>query len=258
MNLQIQNLIPFRLKKQVWWLLKSPQRKLGFWYSFKIDVSGYLILFRNYFRKPKIQHVSVCVGIKNRTENLTKALLTSLQNIDNQDKIEISIADCNSKDVLNLKEQIRTFWKGELVFISEDIPFSRSAIFDWAIQKSTYPIVFICDADIYLPKNFVKLANRYITEKTTWFPIVQDVDNLDNKDKSPKYRTQGYGIVGITRKNYLKIGGLDKRFKTWGLEDIDFYFKCYLHKIKPFRENKSKLLHLKHLKSLKNNSKSKD
>lgn len=246
MNLKIQNLIPFRLKKQVWWLFKSPQRKLGFWYSIKIDIWGNLVIFKNLLFKPKIQGISISVGIKNRTENLTRALLTSLQNVDNQEKIELSIADCNSTDVPDLKEHIRTYWKGELIFFTEDIPFSRSAIFDRAIQKSTCPIIFICDADIYLPKNFVELANRYITEKTTWFPIVQDVDNLDHKDKYPKYRTQGYGIVGITRKNYLNIGGLDKRFKTWGLEDIDFFFKCYLQNIKPFREKKSKLLHLKH------------
>jgi hypothetical protein len=40
------------------------------------------------------------------------------------------------------------------------------------------------------------------------------------------FRTFGYGIVAVYRRDFDAVGGFDLSIRGWGLEDVDFFDRC--------------------------------
>jgi chondroitin sulfate synthase len=59
------------------------------------------------------------------------------------------------------------------------------------------------------------------------------------------WRSFGYGIVSVYKKDLISVGGLDTSIKGWGKEDVDLYIKfvesnlTYTKKILPLLFKKS-------------------
>jgi len=132
----IKSLFSKQVKFPFWWLFKSPQRALGL-NTLWNDLKGISItLFRWIFPQKKLQTISICVGLYNRSDMLLNYLIPSLQKCNHNHLIELSIFDCASTDRANLENEIRKVYKGRLLFRSEPISFSRAKVFKKQLSKA--------------------------------------------------------------------------------------------------------------------------
>ena len=154
-----------------------------------------------------------------------------MNSLDQKDKVALSIYDMGSVDcVCKFKDLIRELWKGELILNTEQGNFSRPYSFNRAAKQSPHEKLFICDADMMLPQNFVKQYESNVKEKTIWFPVCFSL----YQDKKPHvhksngwWRKTGYGIMGLHKSVFFNPcffgkGGYNEDYKTWGKEDNHF------------------------------------
>src|SRR5947209_3027233 len=97
----MKKLLPVWMKKLPWFLFKSPQRKGGLLSSYSTEIRGALSFLIHFltFNNKALKPVSICTGIKNRTDNYLGFVLESVLKMDHQELIELSIFDCGSEDV---------------------------------------------------------------------------------------------------------------------------------------------------------------
>jgi glycosyltransferase involved in cell wall biosynthesis len=239
--------LPNSIKYPLWWLLKSPQRALGFGTVIR-DIKGlfYILLSYNPI-KSKPKPISICVGIKDRSQQFISHFLPSLNSCLYLSMVELSVFDCGSTDVPNLQQEIQSVFKGKLIFRSEPKPFERSHSFNQAIRQSTHDIIFVCDADFSLPPNLVQACNDFTRFNSFWFPIVFYL----YKNRKPLYGKRngewmlwgGKGIFASNRKDFEAVGGLDETYKTWGGEDEEFWLRCHSKQYCILRSREPQLLH---------------
>jgi glycosyltransferase involved in cell wall biosynthesis len=194
------------------------------------------------FSRRKLQPVSICVGIKNRSSNLLEFVISSLNNCDHKDLIELSVFDCGSDDISSLESAVKEAWKGRLVFSRDERKFARSYAFNKAIGQSISGLIMACDADISLPKDLVKKVNRYCTPHSAWFPIVTD----ENEDGSTRYRDEGAGIFASRKIDFIKAGKYDESITEWGKEDWLLYFSFYKNGLGCVRTREANMVHHYH------------
>ena len=243
----VKKLIPLRVKKILFYLFKYPERtEIGILNSWFLELKSRIIIIFY----PSLQgKITICTGIYNRSDNYINSVLESVVNMKKNDQIVLSIFDCGSSDFIGLKNEISSKWKGELIIESQDIPFTRSSSFNNAVEQSKTKLIFICDADIYLPNNFVEQYRKYCHQNTAWFPIVFAL----NKNSTPKKNNlngiwfeDGKGMFGCTKSNFNKIGKFNTSFKNWGGEDWDIWSRFLKHKIYPIRSKSKGMYHLWH------------
>ena len=204
------------------------------------DVIGY---FTFLLKKKGLGPITICTGIKNRSENYLNVLLASLKECENKELIQLSIYDCHSTDVPDLESEIKKKWDGVVTFYSEEIDFTRSYSFNKAIKQSCTELLFICDADMSIPSNIVSLVNKYVTKKSSWFPISL---HLDKTGMQGKFKMEGKGIFASSKSHLEKIGYYNEDFKTWGDEDWEMFFRFYKSRIRPHRTKEQYLIHHYH------------
>jgi glycosyltransferase involved in cell wall biosynthesis len=245
----IKKLLPEGLKSFLWFVVKSPQRSFVGYGTLFTDFRAW---FKLKFGSAQLEKITVCTGLKNRSDNYLKHLLNSLNKCDNKELISLSVFDCGSDDIENLEKEIRKEWNGKLVFNSEEINFSRSYSFNKAVHQSNDPIIFVCDADIAVPSDLVVKCNNYVTKRSAWFPILffEDEQNRGEEVTIGKFRTEGKGIFASKRDHFISIGGYDESITEWGDEDWKLFFDFYKNGIKPHRTKERHLIHRYH-KSLR-------
>ena len=239
--------IPNFIKFPGWYLFKAPQRKLG-WYTLLLDIKGILsFCWYSVFPVKRLEPISICVGLFNRSELFLGAFLPSLNQCNNSRLIELSVFDCGSADVKNLQGEIRKIFKGELIFSAENVKFSRSYAFNRAVKQSSHQKLFICDADFSIPVNLVQLCNNYTVANTAWFPIVfylyKNKPAVFGKNNGEWMNWGGKGILACNKKNFEEVGMLDENFTTWGYEDEDLWIRFYKSDICIIRSRCKNLLH---------------
>lgn len=172
------------------------------------------------------REITVCVGLKNRTYSLVKNLITSMNECDDKHLLELSVCDCNTTDVLDLHKIIRKYWLGKLRFKQSDRVFSRAFSMNRAVENSTNKYVFICDADMSLPKDFILQYNKNVDKNKVWFPVCYSLlkdEKLVIAESNGWWRHNGFGMVGIYKKYFIKCGMINEEFVSWGGEDNDLY-----------------------------------
>jgi glycosyltransferase involved in cell wall biosynthesis len=188
--------------------------------------------------------ITICVGIKNRTKALMDCLIQSMNNCIDNDMLSLSIFDCGSTDIIDLENVIKQNWKGNLYFSKEDRKFSRSYAFNRAIEQCRTNYVFICDADISIPIDFVRKFRENVDICKTWFPIcfslLRGKEKIIDEDNNGWWREKGFGMVGIHKSTFNNSGNLNENFIKWGGEDNDLYNRVNGIKI---RENCIGLFH---------------
>jgi len=190
--------------------------------------------------------ISICVGIKNRTQPLINNLIESLlvvdtfQNID----IELSVFDCGSDDVVDVESHIKKYWLKMLKYKEIPSKFTRAHSLNAAVKQARFPWVFLCDADMSLPPDFPSQYFKNVSENQAWFPICFSLGRNKSRKVSSEngwWRESGFGMVGMSRKYFLDIGGFnEKAYIKWGGEDNHLYDKT---KIKKVRERCYGLFH---------------
>ena len=231
--------LPPGLKQFLWFVFKSPQRKFGGPWSLWSDIQGYLAIL---FKSNNLEPITICTGLKNRSQNYLH-LLKSLKHCANKDLIQLSVFDCGSDDIGNLKQEIERNWEGNLIFTEENIKFTRAYSFNKAIKQSNTELVFICDADMSLPPKIVQLVNKYVSTKSSWFPISY---HLNEKGDNGKFKIEGKGIFASTKSHLNKIGYYNESFTSWGDEDWEMFFRFYKNGIRPHRTWEQFLIHNYH------------
>jgi glycosyltransferase involved in cell wall biosynthesis len=243
MKSQLPNFIKF----PVWWLLRSPQRKLGF-VTLKRDLLGliyWLIEQTPFGAKP--QPISICVGLYNRSQIFLDHFIPSLSRCQNQHLIELSIYDCGSSDEPLLLQKIQSQFKGKVIFRSEPKPFARAFAFNQAVAQSTNDTLFLCDADFSLPKELVQTVSAYTRFNSFWFPIVfylyKNKPTYYAKGNGQWMTYGGKGILAAKRSAFEQAGQLDESFVTWGGEDEEFWLRCHAKGFCIIRTREPNLLH---------------
>ena len=242
--MSIKKHFPIWFKYPFWWLIKAPQRKLGP-YTLIADIraiTGYL-LSKKEKNKPALLPVTICTGLSKRSENYINFLLHSVLQMEHQDLIILSVFDCSSTDIPELKSIIQKSFKGKLIFSSQSCSFSRSFTFNKAIQQAPDGLIFACDADVSLPYDFVQRCNRVIVGKRVWFPILK----AEKEKEGYFWFTESTGMFGCMKKNFEEIGGYDENFKVWGLEDTDLWLRFYKKGFWPLRLREQSMLHHWHV-----------
>ena len=252
MPISLKEYLPIWLKLLPWYILKSPQRELGLLKTWKTEITGI-----SYFaakkilnpRKQELQALSICTGIKNRTQNYLDFVLSSVLKMKHQHLIELSVYDCGSGDADFFKAELRKKWKGKLVFVSEERQFTRSFSFNKAIEQASNELIFGCDADLDLPEDLVEQCNRFVTEKTVWFPVFFNLF----EGKSAKISQQNgewfplsRGMFASYKWQFYKIGKFNEIFVKWGGEDDDLWMRYFKYGFLPIRTNCKGLFHHYH------------
>lgn len=224
---KIKQLLPIKVKFPFWFVLKAPQRKEGI-HTLTNDLKGIAIfIFKNIFHSTKLQPITICTGIYNRSDNYLNRLLTSVNAMEHKHLIELSVVDCMSQDIPELEKAIRNQWTGKLVFSTDTGSFARSRTFNKAVKQSSSSIVFICDADLSLPPNLVQLCNDYVAVKQVWYPIYFFVYNkrpaVAHKDNGIWEQYGSKGMFAALKSDYESIGGLNEQYTTWGHEDTELW-----------------------------------
>lgn len=171
--------------------------------------------------------ITICTGIKDRYGSLFLNVISSMNRMKNNGRVALSVFDCGSENIEEHKEQLITFFNGDHVFSMENAPFARAHAFNRAVKQAQTEKVFLCDADMILPVDFVMLFDVFVGPNQVWFPTCFSL----YKDRPPElhpengyWRYPGHGMVGVYKSVYEKLGGLDEeRYKTYGKEDDNFF-----------------------------------
>lgn len=244
---QVKKRVPQAIKFPMWFVFKSPQRRLG-WYTLWLDVVGLMgWMFFSIWPFVGKKPVSICVGISNRSRLLLDKFIPGLNEVKDKHLVELSVFDCGSTDVPQLEAEIRKLWKGKLVFRSEPVAFARAHTFNRAVTQSHHPIVFICDGDFSVPRNIVSLCNRYTQGRMVWFPIVFYLYKNKPEFYSPAngewMQWGGKGILATKRLHFEQVGMLNEKFVTWGQEDDELWERYYQNRYWICRSRCRHLLH---------------
>jgi len=242
----IKKLIPNSIKYPFYFIFKAPQR--GFApKSIIYDLLGIgIYIWYALFPFKKLKPITICTGIYNRSNNYLTHLLQSIKNAKHQHLITLSVYDCNSNDIPNLSSEIRKQWKGNLIFKTENIKFSRAYAFNKAVGESLTAIVFICDADLSLPKNIVAYCNYFTGIKRVWYPIFFFLYNnkpiVIAKQNGEWEQFGSKGMLACLKQDWNNIGGLNENYTTWGREDTELWENFHKNNYTIVR-NRAKILH---------------
>lgn len=228
-------------------MFKAPQRKFGMYTLIK-DVYGMLIyLFKPAYKPESLRPVTICTGLYNRSDMYLNKLLERVNQTTNKHLITLSVFDCGSTDLKSLEESIRKKWAGKLVFCQEKAPFSRAFAFNKAVNNAPDEIIFICDADMWIPENIVELCNNFVGHKRAWYPIVftlyRDKPPVIHKENGFWMIYSGKGMLACLKNDYQELGGLNEKFTEWGAEDDDLWERMVRNRFTIIRNKQQGLIH---------------
>ena len=203
-------------------MFKSPQREFGMFTLRNDLIALFSFCFYTFFKIKKIQRISICIGIYNRSQLFLNQFLESLKNAEHKQLIELSVFDCGSDDIKDLETEIKNNWNGKLKFTSQHIKFTRAFSFNQAVKQCTSDIIFICDADMNIPKDIVSICNHFTSEKLVWYPIVFYKSKNENEN-GHWMQYGGKGMLACYKSEFEKVGKLDETFTEWGREDDELW-----------------------------------
>lgn len=246
---QLKSRIPNNWKYPLWYILKAPQRKISS-SSLFYDILG-IGIYCFYKLVPlsvkRLKPISICTGTYNRSEHYIHRLVTSINQCEHPELIELSVCDCHSDDIPQFEETLRKYWKGALKFETIDRPFSRAVSFNRAVAQSTHSISFICDADMTLPQNIVSLCNAYTAKRRVWYPVyffIYKNKPAVAKRENGEWELYGSkGMLSVLKEDWEYIGGLNEKYTTWGEEDTELWQRFHQHHFTIIRNKQKDFFH---------------
>jgi len=182
--------------------------------------------------------ISFCIGVKNRWRWLERSLL-SLGIARGQEEIEVILVDYDSDDVDDLFSSAKVILKEiPLTVIHAEGYFAKSKAHNKAVEGANGDILFFSDTDIWYPRKFAWVVKNWTcSERDAFFPIVRFLDKDSGLcEDAPGFDAiHSFGMCGISRENFEKVGPWDESVKGGGGEDRLFHQACvdeglYVHR----------------------------
>lgn len=247
----IKKSLPVGVKYPFWYIFKAPQRKFGIG-SIARDLLGILrYLYVQFYSPSPLKPISICIGIKDRNNELQTHVLNSLKHITNPELVELCVFDCGTEDNTTLTDIIQSNSPVKLKFHSKHMNFERAYALNQAAAMADNELLFFSDVDFEIPENIVVLVNKYTQFNSMWFPIVfylyKNKSKTICKTNGEWMIWGGKGLFACYKKTFLALGQLDEKYKTWGAEDEAFWLKCHASKKIIIRNKEKSLMHHWHL-----------
>lgn len=201
--------------------------------------------------KMQSDKITICLGLSNIKDRFLDVFYTAYMEHRLYNDTLLSIYDMGDD---SLDRDIKSMVSKDILTYTRETSkiYSRTKSFNRAVRQATTDNVFICDVDIALPKSFVAAFTRNVAPGKLWFPITwsqfqSKPIEIGNKEFG-WFRHQGFGMMGLTKKDFETVGGYDENIRRWGGEDQKFFYTAKKkHGLKVVRKN-SALVHHWHPK----------
>jgi hypothetical protein len=174
-----------------------------------------------------MKEIGICVGHKNRSEALLGHLIESMNECIYKDRLRLSVFDCGTEgDILG---EIQEHWKGSLEFRQKVEPFTRTHSLNEAVEQCPSDFIFLCDADMTLPRDFPEQFHENVGRGKVWFPICYSMRKGKHRSLDPRdgwWRDSGMGMAGFYKPDFEQVGAMNIEFRKWGDEDYDLHERC--------------------------------
>lgn len=195
--------------------------------------------------------ISVCVPFYpwyydfDRTHELFDVMIPSMVRA-GVDNFELSICDAGivdkygdrarTRSVGEFAEQLHKAWPGELVYTCTDRAMTPphhqyparvwiSAAVNMSVYQSNHPFLWLNNIDIEMPADFVARYFENVSSGHPWFPKCYNIrGDMPRIDDNGGWR-HGTGLVGITREDYIRVGGNDESYIK-NRHDSDLFNRC--------------------------------
>lgn len=151
----------------------------------------------------------------------------------------------------------------DIEVIYADGPFARARALDLGMsQCSDDSLLFFIDVDILFDNDALsRIRRNTIKNVQVYYPIVFsqydptlicsnslscDIKWTNFSSDLGYWRSFGYGIVSVYKKDLISVGGLDTSIKGWGKEDVDLYIKFVESNLTLYRSVDPRLVHAFH------------
>ena len=147
-------------------------------------------------------------------------------------------------------------------------PFSRAlALQQGSALYESDSLLFFIDVDIYLGRDALyRIRTLILQHRQVYFPIVfsqydpkmlcpsgEDRCHLPEADNPFSFkhdfgywRQFGFGIAGLYKSDFEKIGGFDTTIMGWGKEDVDLFNRIIASDLSVFRASDPGMVHIFH------------
>ena len=191
--------------------------------------------------------ISFCTVCMNRVHHIQATLIKNIEDNLSYPHLECILLDYNSSD--GLEEWIKSDAKaaeyierGILKYYktTEPVYFDRSHSRNLMFKLATGDIICNIDADNYAGEGFAVYVNS-VFEKEQNIYLVADTQ------KRFYFLRNAFGRFGVKKSDFITLGGLDEKMKSYGSETVDFYERLEMaHKKEVVIENTNFLKTISH------------
>ncbi|MFN6337629.1 MAG: glycosyltransferase family 2 protein [Cyanobacteriota bacterium] len=189
------------------------------------------------------KHVDISVLIGHRGLERLPHLLTTISYIAGQFDVSLECIVIEQDSEIRIKDRLPA-WIRYLHQKSDGNynTYNRSAAFNYGACNARGRILILHDNDMIIPCSYCRDIVEIVDSGYDAVNIKRFVFYLNQEDtmkalKSsslrerycPEYIVQNLeagGSMGITRRAYFELGGMDERFVGWGGEDNEFWDRC--------------------------------
>jgi len=239
----IKRYLPNSIKESLHFWFKSDQRALGY---FTIGLDALAWIRFHISGKRKLNPISICLGLLNRTDMVINELLPSIAKLYNLNLIHFTIVDCGSENLIKLRKELDRLMPNHYQIIETKQDFHRARVYNQAISMAKHEYFFATDADISLPENLVELVNKYVSNKIAWFPICFNLNKEAKSKQDGNWLNSGYGLFADSKYQFQKVGKYNEQYLSWGGEDKELFLNYYLHRRLVYRNKCNRLFHNYH------------
>lgn len=101
------------------------------------------------------------------------------------------------------------------------------------------------DADVTVPRDFIDQVCTFVGYRRAWLPICKDLAIPRQGCDRDGWRVHGYGLLGVTKRDFWWAGGWDE-WECWGGEDDVMRAKLEINSCKLLRGRLVGLNHQDH------------
>ncbi|WP_282171267.1 glycosyltransferase family 2 protein [Cytobacillus firmus] len=205
--------------------------------------------------------ISIIFPVKNEGENV-KNTLESLFSTKSNFPFEVIVVDDASED--GCCEFIQSYQHKNKINLIKTNGVGLANVKNIGANHSAGKYFFFCDAHLGFEDNWIdRLMEPLLTNHTDAItPAIASMENPDsigfgqslnsdltikwNQKKNELFETAVLpgGCFAISKKAFEDVGGFEKGFRTWGLEDVEISIKLWLFGYRCHVEPNVTILHL--------------
>ncbi|EDV22125.1 uncharacterized protein TRIADDRAFT_29300 [Trichoplax adhaerens] len=198
-------------------------------------------------------HVTVIISVKNQgywlkkfIENMSKLYVTT-----KDPNFSVVIVDFNSTDI-DIDGLLKRSSLKRYKIIRKVGHFSRALGLQMGADSVTnrHSIVLLMDLHLSIPNNFIdNVRRRTVERRTTFVPYFLRLNcNYSPSRPNGYWEDQSYGIVGIYKSDFDRIGGMNTKIYKykWGGEDWELLSRILSHGLEVERFRYPQFFHYFH------------